>query len=64
MGNDCGRLFLQAALIYLIGAVATGIIFLLARQSLRVHWLRWAILCTALGIDIFLSATYIADKVS
>jgi hypothetical protein len=63
LGNDGGRLFLQDALLCLIGVAATGIVFLLACQSLRLHWLRWAILCTALGIDIFVSATYIADKV-
>jgi hypothetical protein len=63
LGNDGGRLFLQDALLCLIGVAATGIVFLLACQSLRLHWLRWAVLCTALGIDIFVSATYIADKV-
>jgi hypothetical protein len=58
-----GRLFLQAAEIYLVGAAATGIIFFLTRQNLRLHWLRWAILCAALGIDIFLGARYIVDQV-
>jgi hypothetical protein len=62
VGNDCGRLLLQAALIYLVGAAATGIIFLLARQGLRLHWLRWTILCGAFGVDIVFGATYIADK--
>jgi hypothetical protein len=58
-----GRLFLQAAEIYLVGAGATGLIYLFTRQNLRLHWLRWAILCAALGLDIFLGATYVADKV-
>jgi hypothetical protein len=60
-GDD--RLLLQAAEIYLVGTGATGLIFLLVRQNLRLHWLRWAILCAALGLDIFLGATYVADKV-
>jgi len=63
LGDGSGRLFLQAAEIYLVGAVATGIIFVLTRQNLRLHGLRWAILCTALGLDIFLSARYIVDHV-
>jgi len=61
-GDGEGRLFLQAAEIYLVGAGATGLIYLLTRQNLRLHWLRWAILCAALGLDIFLGATYVADK--
>jgi hypothetical protein len=60
-GDD--RLLLQAAEIYLVGTGATGLIFLLARQNLRLHWLRWAVLCAALGLDIFLGATHVADKV-
>ena len=63
LGDSSGRLFLQAAQIYLVGAAATGIIFFLTRQNLRLHWLRWALLCTALGLDIFLGATYIADRI-
>jgi hypothetical protein len=62
-GDGVDRLFLRAAEIYLVGAGAVGFIYLLTRQSLRLHWLRWAILCAALGTDIFLSATYVADKV-
>ena len=63
LGDGYGRLFVEAAKIYLLGALATGIIFFMARQKLRLHWLRWAILCTALGIDIFLGARYIVDQI-
>ncbi len=44
-----GRLFLQAGEIYLVGAGATGLIYLLTRQNLRLHWLRWAILSPPLA---------------
>jgi hypothetical protein len=63
LGNNSGRLFLQAAVFYLAGAAATGILYFLARQNLRLHWLRWAILCATFGLDIFLGATYIADRI-
>jgi hypothetical protein len=63
LGDGEDRLFLQTAEIYLVGAGAIGFIYLLTRQNLRLHWLRWAILCAALGVDIFVSATYVADKV-
>ncbi|OHB65877.1 MAG: hypothetical protein A2Y76_04700 [Planctomycetes bacterium RBG_13_60_9] len=63
LGDGYGRLFVQAALIYLVGAIATTIIFFMTRQNLRLHWLRWAILCTALATDIFLGARYIVDHI-
>jgi len=63
LGDGYARLFVEAAKIYLLGAVATGIIFLITHMKLRLHWLRWAILVTALGLDIFLGARYIVDRV-
>jgi hypothetical protein len=35
----------------------------MARQQLRLHWLRWALLAAALGIDIFLGARHIVDHI-
>ncbi|MEN6334407.1 MAG: hypothetical protein ABFE01_09115 [Phycisphaerales bacterium] len=63
LGDGYARLFVEAAKIYLLGAVATGIVFLITHMKLRLHWLRWAILCTALAVDIFLGARYIVDRV-
>jgi hypothetical protein len=63
LADGYGRLFVQAAQIYLLGALAIALIFLMVRQNLRLHWLRWAVLCAALGIDIFLGAQYLADAV-
>jgi hypothetical protein len=57
------RLFVETAKMYLLGAVATGIIYLMIRQQMRVHWLRWAILCAALGVDLVLGARYVVDAV-
>jgi hypothetical protein len=63
LADGYARLFVETAKMYLLGAVATGIIFLTVRQKLRVHWLRWAILGAALAIDIVLSARYVIDTV-
>ncbi len=63
LGDGYARLFVEAAKVYILGALATAIIFLIARQKLRLHWLRWAILCAALAVDIFLGARYIVDRV-
>jgi hypothetical protein len=63
LADGYARLFVKTATIYLAGAGATGIIFFMARQNVRLHWLRWALLCTALGVDIFLGARYLVDSV-
>jgi len=63
LADGYARLFVETAKMYLLGAVATGILYLMARQKLRVQWLRWAILCTALGVDIVLGARYVIDSI-
>jgi len=47
---------------YLLGAVATAIIFLMTRQKLRVQWLRWAPRRPG-WLDIVLGARYVVDSV-
>lgn len=63
LADGYARLFVETARMYLLGAVAAGLLFLIARQKLRVHWLRWAILAAALAIDILLGARYVIDSV-
>ncbi len=62
LADGYARLFVETAKMYLLGAVATGIIYLMIRQQMRVHWLRWAILSAALGVDIILGARYVVDS--
>ena len=63
LADGYARLFVETAKMYLLGAVATAIIFLMTRQKLRVQWLRWAILVAALAVDIVLGARYVVDSV-
>lgn len=63
LGAGYGRLFVEAAKMYLLGAIAAGILFLMTRQKLRAHWLRCTLLGAALGIDIFLGACQLVDKI-
>ena len=63
LADGYARLFVEAAKMYLMAALALGIVFVIARQRLRFQPLRWAVLCAALGIDIFLGAQYIVDKI-
>jgi len=63
LADGYARLFVEAAKLYLVGAVALAILYFMARQQLRLHWLRWALLAAALGIDIFLGARHIVDHI-
>lgn len=63
LGAKHAKLFVQAAKMYILGAIAVFVIFFMARASLRVRWLRLIILCSALIVDIFLGAMFIVDKI-
>jgi hypothetical protein len=56
-------LLTETAKMYILGAVAVTIIFFITRARLRVRWLRWVILCSAMAIDIFLGARFIVDRI-
>jgi hypothetical protein len=63
LGDKYARLFVDTAKIYILGAIAVAIVYFMARAKLRVHWLRWAVLGSAMTVDIFLGARFIVDKV-
>ncbi|MBN1362652.1 MAG: hypothetical protein JW993_18790 [Sedimentisphaerales bacterium] len=63
LADGYAKLFVEAAKMYLMAALAVGIVFAIARQNLRLQPLRWAVLCAALGFDVFLGARYIVDKI-
>jgi hypothetical protein len=62
LGANCAKLFVQSAKMYVLGGIATVFVFFIVHAKLRVHWLRWSILCGAMGIDVFFSARLIVDK--
>jgi hypothetical protein len=55
--------FTETAKMYILGAIALAIIFFMTRAKLRLHWLRWTILCSAMAIDIFFGARFIVDRI-
>lgn len=63
LGTKYAKLLVLTAKMYLLSAIALGSIFFFARSNLRVRWLRIALLCSAMAVDIFISAQYIVDKV-
>lgn len=62
LGDGYARLFVEAAKMYIIAAVAVGAIFAITHFKLRLQPLRWVILCSAIALDVFLGAQYIVDK--
>ncbi len=63
LGRGYAKLFIYSAEMYIFGAIAVAIIFFMARAKLRIAALRWAILCSAMAVDIFLVATFIVDRI-
>ncbi len=63
LADPYARLFVEEAKMYLLGMTAVTMVFLMAYRQLRLQPLRWAILCIALALDIFLSARYLVDRV-
>ncbi|TFG50135.1 MAG: hypothetical protein E4H40_01815 [Candidatus Brocadiia bacterium] len=57
------KLMVQSGKMYLLGGLAAGIIFFLTKTGSRMHWVRIVILCSALAVDIFLSAGIIIDQI-
>jgi hypothetical protein len=63
LGSGYTRLFIEAAQMYVVGAIATGVVFFLARGKSRLVWLRAGIVCSAIAVDVFLGAGHIVDSV-
>ena len=63
LGAKYAKLLTQTAKMYILGAIMVAILFFMARAKLRIQWLRWAILCSACALDIFLGARFIVDRV-
>ena len=63
LGHGYARLFVEAAKMHLIAAIAMMVIFTMTRQKLRLPSVRWLILYAVIAIDVLLSAQYIVDKI-
>jgi len=60
--SEYAKLFIEAAKMYILGAIAVAILFFMTRAKLRIVPLRWALLCSTMALDIFLGASFIIDK--
>lgn len=63
LGDGYARLFVEAAKMHLMAAIAAAFVFAMTHFKARVPSLRWFVLCAAIAIDVFLGAQYIVDKI-
>jgi len=61
LGAPYARIFVEAAKMYLLGALAMAILLFMARTHLLAHPLRALVLLAAMGIDIYRSACVLTD---
>jgi hypothetical protein len=62
LGDKYARGFVDTAKMYILGLIAVSTLFFIIRAKLRLYWLRLAILCSAMAIDIYLSSQILVDK--
>lgn len=63
LGAGYAKLFTEAGKMYALGAIVAAIIFFMIRAKLRMRLLRQLVLCAAMGVDIFIGARYIVDRI-
>ncbi|HUT45690.1 MAG TPA: hypothetical protein VMX36_05360 [Sedimentisphaerales bacterium] len=63
LGAGTGRLLTETAKMYILGAVAVAMLFVIARAKLRIHPVRQILLYATMALDIFLGARFIVDTI-
>jgi len=63
LGHGYGRLFTEAAMMYILAAITLVILLVIVRAKLRLSVLRLLLLSGAMALDIFLGATFIIDEI-
>lgn len=63
MGITWTNAFFESAKMYTLAVLTVSIIFFLTHANLRLRWLRWAVLCTALGVDMIINARIFVDRI-
>ncbi len=63
LGAGYARLLTETAKMYILGALAIGMLFVIARAKLRIHPVRQILLYATMALDIFLGARFIVDTI-
>ena len=58
-----GKLYSETAKVYILGTIATAIVFFMAKTNFRARIVRIIIISSAMAIDIFLGARFIVDQI-
>jgi hypothetical protein len=62
LADGYARLFAETAKLYLLGAIVLLICFFMTWGKMKMHLLREIIISTAMVIDIFISASFVIDR--
>ena len=63
LADGYARLLTETAKMYILGAIAIAMFFIIARAKLRIHPVRRILLYTTMALDIFLGARFIVDTI-
>ena len=63
LGDGYARLLTETAKMYILGALAIAMLFVIARAKLRIHPVRQILLYATMALDIFLGARFIVDTI-
>jgi hypothetical protein len=63
LGSGYARLLTEEAKMYILGAITVAIFFFMTRAKLPVHLLKTGLLCVTMGLDIFLGARFVVDRI-
>jgi hypothetical protein len=63
LGSGYARLLTEEAKMYILGAITIAIFFFTARVKLQTHLLKAGLLCATMGLDIFLGARFVVDRI-
>ncbi len=63
LADGYARLLTETAKMYILGALAIGMLFVIARAKLRIHPVRQILLYATMALDIFLGARFIVDTI-
>ena len=63
LGEGYARLLTEEAKMYILGAITIAIFFFMTRAKFTVHLLKAALLCAIMGLDIFLGARFVVDRI-
>jgi hypothetical protein len=63
LGSGYARLLTATAKMYILGAAAVAILFIIARARLRLGLVRLILLCAVMAVDIFFGARFIVDAI-